>query len=296
MKKAEAKTAELEIGSDPTPCANRMAHKNRPIDLSIGRITKEVPGRTLATFGSAWVLEWPPELMEGIDYQATTYRAKTRNQTFLVTTSQVLINSDVTSPAACQADFLRVNIFSTKTFRLNKVPLHEVQISGQTDKSISLTLIPTEPLHNQRMLSWIVRNEFQVDRPQVCDTCKKSDILEGGPDMLYCYVMCENPDKSFCLKYYVMEKDENKLFCLQGNGNKTKLRSLQDFDRTEYPSGSIILNKRVVVGFLAFDKNDEIVPLFLPLSRAGMLLNEAKRFVKLKRNNHFLGIHRRDYR
>ena len=265
-----------------------MAQSKRPINFSVCQIRKQFPGNQLVAAGSACILKWPWEIkIPQQNLQATASPVEMRNQTFLVTTSQVVRNSDLdSSEAACKADFLPVNWLSTKTFALNNLPC--VPISGQND-AISLILIPTEPLHKQRMFSWWRRNEFQSDRAQLCDMCKESELQEaeakGEQDRLYCYVACENAsgnDNSFRLQCYVLEMEKNGSFSLRAPGNEAKLRKLGDFQRNEYPISSAILNENGdVVGFLAFGKNKEILPLFLPHYLQGMV---SVRFIKLKRS------------
>lgn len=258
-----------------------MAQNKRSVDLSASKIRKEDPGKHLSTVGSAWVLEWPWDMVgTGPQPQATASRSGETSQTFLVTTTQVVTENDVTSQAACEAAFLPVDWWSTKAFGLNNVPFRDVQISRQTDDEISLIFIPTEPLHKQRPLSRVRRNEFRLDRAQLCHRRKESEHPEDAedePGRFYCYVMYENAaesDKSFRLRGYVLETEADGSFFLQPTGNKAKLRKLEDFDRTENPKGSIILNENGhAVGFLAFGKNDEIQPLFLSqnLQGRGML-------------------------
>ena len=256
-----------------------MAQKRRPVNLSASKIRKEDPGEHLSTVGSAWVLELPLDIA-GTEphHQATASRSEKKRKTFLVTTSQVVTKNDVSSQAACEAAFLPVGWGSTKAFGLNNVPCRDVLIRGQTNEEMSLILIPTEPLHKQRFLSIMRRNEFQLDRAQLCHRCKESqnpEEAEDEPGRRYCYVMCENAaenDKSFRLRSYVLETEADGSFFLQPTGNKAKLRKLEDFDRTENPKGSIILNENgQAVGFLAFGKNDKIHPLFLPQNLQGML-------------------------
>ena len=68
--------------------------------------------------------------------------------------------------------------------------------------------------------------------------------------------------------------DENGSYYLQVHGNKAELKSLKEFDRYEYPVGSVILNDRSeVVGFLAFGEKDEVLPLFIfPEDQQGKLV------------------------
>lgn len=248
-----------------------MPQTNRPIDLSVSKISKEVPGNYLSTAGSACILEWHLESTEEPDLQATACQSEQRKQTFLVTTSQVVTDSDLTSSAACKADFLPVSWWSTKTFGLNNVQIKDVPISDETDDDIWLVLIPTEQLHRQRTLSRWRRNEFQLDRPQIAHRCKATEVPEVKDGQLYCYVIRENvPEKPFRLQCYLIERDENGAFFLRASGNQSRLRTLKDFDPTESPMGSPIRDKNGVVGVLAFGRNHDIRPLFFPQNREGV--------------------------
>ena len=82
------------------------------------------------------------------------------------------------------------------------------------------------------------------------------------------------PGDTFDLQCYLLKVDENGSYYLQVHGNKAELKSLKDFDRYEYPVGSVILNdKSEVVGFLAFGEKDEILPLFIfPEDQQGKLM------------------------
>lgn len=245
----------------------RMAQTNRPIALSVCKISKEVPGDYLSTTGSACILEWHLESME-----ATACQSEIRNQTFLATTSQVVTESDLTSSTACKADFLPVSWWSSTTYGLNNAQIKDDPISDQPDDDIRFVLIPTEQLHKQRWFSGWRRNEFQLDRPQIAQTCKATEPApEVNDGQLYCYVMRENvPEKPFRLQCYLIEREENGAFFLRASGNQSRLRTLEDFDSTESPMGSPIRDKNGVVGFLAFGRNHEIRPLFFPQNREGV--------------------------
>ena len=268
----------LNIGKIHTLFINSMAQSKRRIDLSVCKIRKEVPGNLFATAGSACVLEWPGDIASS---------SETGGRAFLVTTSQVLSKGDLNSSVACTADFLSLKRGSIETFGLNNVPFCEKHLSDQ-NIGISLILIPTEALHKQKRLSSVRKNTFQSERSQLCHSSKsRLEAADAKPEKLYCYVLCEtaSPGDKFHLQSYLLGVDECGSYFLQFHGNKSKLRSLQDFhrsDRTENPIGSVILNNDAkVVGFLAFDEKDEILPLFLPHDVKGKTLTCLKELVRL---------------
>lgn len=70
---------------------------------------------------------------------------------------------------------------------------------------------------------------------------------------------------TFDLKGYALTVDESCLHYLRVQGNNSKLRKLDDFSNNEFPKGSVILNEQEkIVQFLAFGKDDEILPVFFP--------------------------------
>ena len=276
-----------------------MAQNKRSVNLSASKIRKAHPEEPnhFSTTGSAWVLELPSDMVRAMLQGTTSCSEMPRNQTFLVTTSQVVANSNVRSLVAYKADFHPVGWANTKTFSLNNVPLHDVQVSGQIDEEISLIFIPTEPLQKQRWWSWWCRNEFQLDRAQLCHRRKESEHpREDEPGRFYCYVLCEavgNDKSAFHLRRYVLETDKttdkmgkNGSYFLHAVGSKAKLRKLEDFDITANPMGSMILNENNdAVGFLAFRENEELYPVFLPQYFQGMLLIEFFALCKIRNNN-----------
>ena len=232
-----------------------MAQSKRAIHDSVSKIRKQVPGNILATAGSACVLEWPWK----IDHASSLDR---EDKIFLACSSQVVSKSELNSDNVCTADWGR-----KKTFRLNNIQLEEVQLN----KGISLILIPVELLHKQRVFSRLRKNEFLSDRPQLCSKSRPEKNCK-----LYCHVVRKMglPGDTFDLQSYLLKVDENGSYYLQVHGNKAELKNLKDFDRYEYPVGSVILNDRSeVVGFLAFGKNDEVLPLFIfPEDQQGKLM------------------------
>lgn len=226
-----------------------MAQSKRAIHDSVSNIRKQVPGNIFATAGSACVLEWPWK----IDHASSLDR---EDKIFLACSSQVVSKSELNSSNVCTANFLSLGWGGKKTSCLNHIQLQEVQLN----KDISLILIPVELLHKQRRLSWLRKNEFLSDRPQPCSKSRPDNNCK-----LYCHVVREiGPGDTFDLQCYLLKVDENGSYYLQVHGNKAELKSLKDFDRYEYPVGSVILNDTSeVVGFLAFGEKDEILPLFI---------------------------------
>lgn len=245
--------------------------ESRKISDSMCNIRKQVPGNELATTGSACVLRWPWGIGKLHGQTPTT-------QTFVVTTSQVVSKSDLSSKTAWKADFLPVKWLGTEKFSLNGVPVQEVPIPSQNHK-VSLILIPTESLHKQKKMSRIRENELQSVRPQLCHQRASESEHQGqaadAKQPLYCYVLLEissSTDGKFSLQSYLLCMEESGSYFLQAIGNKAKLKTSGDFQPMEKPRGSVILNEReYVVGFLAFNDKDEILPLFFPDNLQGML-------------------------
>ena len=73
---------------------------------------------------------------------------------------------------------------------------------------------------------------------------------------------------------YTLAVDENCSHYLRVPGNNSKLRKLEDFSNNEFPKGSVILNEQEeIVQFLAFGKDEEILPVFFP---QGIKLRQAR--------------------
>ena len=237
----------------------------RPLKLSVCKIRKEIPGQVFATVGSGCILElgW----LWGIEEHQNSLPDK-KGQIFLVTTNQVIKKADL-NQKAFKADFLPVKRGGIQTFSLNSIPLEDVielPISGQNE--ISLILIPTEPLHKQKRISWFSRQHFQSTR---CRQCQKNCGESGSQaaeskEEFHCYVVRENDaGHTFDLKGYTLAVDENCSHYLRVPGNNSKLRKLEDFSNNEFPKGSVILNEQEeIVQFLAFCKDDGILPVFFP--------------------------------
>lgn len=241
----------------------------RNIESSVCQIRKQVPGNQFATTGSACVLIWPWKL--GERQGQTTTQTATATETFLVTTSQVVNKSDLNSNRAWKADFLPVKWLGTEKFSLNSVPIYEVAIPSQ---ETTLLLIPTEPLHKQKKFSRVRGNELQSARSQLCYQRGSGSEFNAtdAKQLLYCYVLSESAlsNDKFALQCYLLYLDESGSYFLQAHGSKAKLRTAEDFQSTEKPKGSVILNEDgYIVGFLAFRDKDEIFPLFFPQNVQG---------------------------
>ena len=237
---------------------------------SMCQIRKQVPGNQFATTGSACVLKWPWKLEEHLGQ--TTTQTATEAETFLVTTSQVVSKLDLNSRTAWKADFLAIRKWlGTETFSLISVPVYEVAIPSQ---EISLILIPTEPLRKQIKLPLVRGKEFSSARSQLCYQRESDSELKttDAKPLLYCYVLSESSwsKNKFDLQCYLLCLDEGSSYFLQAHGSKAKLRTAEDFQSTEKPKGSVILNEDgYIVGFLAFSDDDEIFPLFFPQNVQG---------------------------
>lgn len=254
------------------------------------QIRTQVPGNELGTTGSACVLKWPWETEE-LHGQTTTPTATTAKSetTFVVTTSQVVTKSDLCSNKAWKAEFLPVKWFGTETFSLNNVPVYEVPSQNY---DIALIFIPVEPLHKQKRLSQIRGNELQSARFQLCHQrgSESENQAAAAKHLLYCYVLSEKASSNdkFALQCYLLCMDESGSYFLQAHGSKAKLRTAEDFQSTEKPRGSVILNESDhVVGFLAFNDKDEILPLFFPQNLQGMLYLILKQ-LSISRQDHLV--------
>ncbi|KAL9988352.1 hypothetical protein ACROYT_G002788 [Oculina patagonica] len=220
------------------------------------KIKKQVAGNHLVTTGSACVLKWPSSSSEA------------RNQTFVVTTSQVVGKCDLNSSTVWKAEFLPLRWWQrSEQFSLNDCTFHEVSIPCSQNHAITLILIPTESLHSQKWLSGWRPDQLQSSRFQLCH--QKENELESqttdGKQPL-CFVLAETASEKdkFSIQCYQLCTDESGSYFLQNHGNKAQLRTLKDFQSTEKPRGSVILNEDGhALGFLAFGENDEILPLFL---------------------------------
>ena len=246
------------------------------INISMCKIKKQVPGNHLVTTGSACVVRWPWEIEFG------SSKAQGKDATFVVTTSQVFSQCDSKSKAAWRADFqplplpLPLNWWrSSEKFSLNDVTVYEVPIpTSIQNHAITLTFIPTETLHSQKKLSKVRTDELKKTRSQPChQPCRnEAEFQAHDRKQLLCYVLVETTleDDKISLHCYLLCRNESGSYFLQYHGNKSEIRTLKDFDSSEKPRGSVILNESGhVVGLLAFGDEDEIVPVFFERNMQG---------------------------
>lgn len=247
------------------------------IILSMGKIQKLAHGNVLLTNGSGWIVTFPQiqgEIWPDLS-KTTTSDEHSDYQTVVATTSQVVSKSDLASDLPWTAEFLpqtRFNLGNEK-FSLSLSTFHEVDLPGQ---KLSLMLFPIETLHKQKKFSRFLSNELQPNRSQLCYQEESKAALKVSANTkheLLCHVLVEDPtQKKPSLNSYVLSMDELGLFFLHPYGNKAKLKTLEDFQNTEKPMGSVIIKEDGrVVGFLAFGDKDEILPLFFPRYFQGML-------------------------
>ena len=233
------------------------------IDISMCKIKKQVAGNLLVTTGSACVLRWPWEI------EFASSEAQGKNRAFVVTTSQVFSQRDSNSKTAWRADFqpLKWSIGKDK-FSLNGVAVYEVPIPSQ-NHAITLTFIPTETLHNQKIFSKLRTDQLKVSRSQLCHredkTYNEEEFEAADKKQRLCFVISETAmeEDKFILHCYQLCRDGSGSYFLQDHGNKAEIRTLKDFQSSEKPKGSVILNESGdPVGLLAFGDKDEILPLF----------------------------------
>lgn len=237
----------------------------RPLKLSVCKIRKEIPGQVFATIGSGCILElgW----LWGMEERQNSLTDR-KGQIFLVTTNQVIKKGDL-NHKAFTADFLPVKRRGIQTFSLKNIPLEEViELPIPGENEISLILIPTEPFHKQKFFSRFSRQEFQSTRCRQCqkNSGESASRAAESKEEFHCYVVRENDaGDTFDLKGYTLAVDDGCSHYLRVSGNNSKLRKLEDFSNNEFPKGSVILNdQEEIVHFLAFGKDDEILPVSFP--------------------------------
>ena len=233
---------------------------------SASKITQQAPGRPSVTTGSAWILDGPFPIDDGNLYQ--TSEQTLINQTFLVTTSQVMRPRG--GKTSWQAEFAPrkwLGMFKTdECYSIENDAFYEVPVS---DGNTKLILIPTEYLHEQKTLSGWRDNEFQSKRSLSCSQEEKEpqfDRADAKQDELYCDVLTDQ----FSRKRYLFCVDDHGSYFLESKRNEVKLKNLKDFQPNEIPKGAIILDKSECgVGLLAFDDKGDICPLFFPQNLLG---------------------------
>ena len=240
------------------------------INISMCRIKKQVAGNHLVATGSACVLRWPWEI------EFASSEAQGKNRAFVITTSQVFSQRDSNSKTAWIADFLPLKwSIGKEKFSLNGVAVYEVLIPSQ-NHAITLTFIPTETLHNQKIMSRWRTDRLNASRSQLCHqkdkTYNEEELQAADRKQLLCFVISETAmeEDKFILHCYRLCEDGSESYFLQDHGNKAEIRTLKDFQSSEKPKGSIILNESGdAVGLLAFGDKDEVLPLFFAQNMPG---------------------------
>ena len=236
------------------------------INISMCKIKKQVVGNHLVTTGSACVLRWPWE----IEFASSEAQAG-KNRAFVVTTNQVFSQRDSNSKTAWRADFLPLKWWSRKDrFSLNDVTVYEAEVPiPSQNHAITLTFIPTETLHDQKLMSKWRSDQLKTSRSQLCqqkdETCNEEEFEAADGKQPLCFVLSETAteEDKFTLHCYQLCRDESESYFLQAHGNRAEIRTLKDFHPSEKPKGSVILNESGhAEGLLAFGSKDEILPLF----------------------------------
>lgn len=227
------------------------------INISMCKIKKQVASNHVVTTGSACVLRWP--------WKVATSQLQASNQTFVITTSQVVTKSDLSSDTAWEAEFIPMKWQRSEKFSLNHATVHEIPLPCSDDQAITLILISTESLHTQKVLSQWRSDPLQSSRSQLCQQKEdESEFQTANEKQSLCYVLSETASENdkFSLHCYLLCTDEDGTYFLQDHGNKAQLRTLKDFQSTEKPKGSIILKNEEAEAVLAFGDKDEVLPLF----------------------------------
>ena len=233
---------------------------------SASTITQQALGRPSVTTGSAWILNGPFPIDDGNLYQ--TSEQKPINQTFLVTTNQVMRSRG--GKTSWQAKFAPRKLFGkfkiNERYSIESDAFYEVPVSNGNTK---LILIPTEYLHDQKTFSRWQDNKFKSKRSLPCSQEEKVsefDRADAKQDELYCDVLTDQ----FSRKRYLFCVDDHESYFLESKRDEVQLRNLKDFKLNEIPKGAIILDKNECgVGLLAFDDKEDIRPLFFPQNLLG---------------------------
>ena len=246
------------------------------ISLSMGMVRKRVQGNCFVTIGGVSIIKYPSLQKESPpDPSQNAASVEQKNyKTVVATTSEVVSKADLTSSTPWRVEFLPDKWYkrNTEKFSLVGVEFMEMHLSNEAS---SLMLFPTESLHKETLFpQFISRNDWASNRSQSCYQAQRKTKVKDTKIELICYVLVANDATGkFHVACYVLSVDEHGSYYLHPHGNKAKLKKLDDFQPTERPKGSVILNEDgYVVGFLAFSDTDEIHPLFLPDYLQGMLL------------------------
>ncbi|CAH3037869.1 unnamed protein product [Pocillopora meandrina] len=236
--------------------------------LSMGIVRKRVQGNCFVTIGGASIIKYPSSQKESPpDPSQNAASVEQKNyKTVVATTSEVVSKADLTSSTPWRVEFLPDKWYkrNTEKFSLVGVEFMEMHLSNGAS---SLTLFPTESLYKETWFpQFISGNDWASNRSQSCYQAQRKTKVKDTKIEFICYVLvADDTTGKFHVACYVLSADERGSYYLHPHGNKAKLKKLDDFQPTERPKGSVILNEDgYVVGFLAFSDTDEIHPLFLP--------------------------------
>ena len=245
------------------------------ISLSMGIVREEVKKDKFKTIGSASIIRYPSSPKESpLDpsQKAASVEQK-KYETVVATTSEVVSKADLTSSKKFWVQFSSDKLWCK--FSLDNVEFMEMHLSNEAS---SLMLFPIKSLHRQTQLSPLIPgDDWTLNRSLPCYQAQSKTEVKDTKNELICYVLVEDVSTGkFRPACYFLSVNERGSYYPHLHGNKAILKKLGDFQSTEKPKGSVILNEdKYVVGFLAFSDTDEIHPLFLPDYLQGMLLLEV---------------------
>ena len=243
------------------------------ISLSMGIVWEEVKKDRFKTIGSACIKRYPSSPKKSpLDPKAASVEQK-EYVCVLATTSEVVSKADLTSSKKFWVQFSSDKLWGK--FSLDNVEVMEMRPSNEAS---SLTLFPIKSSLRQTQSSrLILEDDWTPNRSQPCYQAQSKTEVKDTKNELICYVLVEDVSTGkFRSACYFLSVDERGSYYLHPHGNKAIRKKLGDFQSTEKPKGSVILNEdKYVVGFLAFGDTNEIHPSFLPDNLQGMLLLEV---------------------
>ena len=243
------------------------------ISLSMGIVREEVKKDRFKTIGSACIIRYPSSPKKSpLDPKAASVEQK-EYACVLATTSEVVSKADLTSSKKFWVQFSSDKLWCK--FSLDNVEFMEMRPSNEAS---SLTLFPIKSSLKQTQSSrLILGDDWTPNRSQPCYQAQSKTEVKDTKNELICYVLAEDVSTGkFRPACYFLSVDERGSYYLHPHGNKAIMKKLGDFQSTEKPKGSVILNEdKYVVGFLAFGDTNEIHPFFLPDYLQGMLLLEV---------------------
>ncbi|XP_066021975.1 uncharacterized protein [Pocillopora verrucosa] len=232
------------------------------ISLSMGIVREEVKKDRFKTIGSACIIRYPSSPKKSpLDPKAASVEQK-EYVCVLATTSEVVSKADLTSSKKFWVQFSSDKLWCK--FSLDNVEFMEMRPSNEAS---SLTLFPIKSSLKQTQSSrLILGDDWTPNRSQPCYQAQSKTEVKDTKNELICYVLAEDVSTGkFRPACYFLSVDERGSYYLHPHGNKAIMKKLGDFQSTEKPKGSVILNEdKYVVGFLAFGDTNEIHPFFLP--------------------------------